>query len=36
MGIGTIVAGFLSLAILTFLYRDNPVYKMAEYLLVGV
>ena len=33
---GTIVAGILTLAILTFLYSDNPVYKMAETLLVGV
>jgi hypothetical protein len=36
MEIGTLVAGILTLAILTFLYRDNPVYKMAEYLLIGV
>jgi hypothetical protein len=33
---GTIVAGILTLAIFTFLYADNPVYKMAESLLVGV
>ncbi|MEW5993471.1 MAG: hypothetical protein AB1744_03650 [Candidatus Zixiibacteriota bacterium] len=33
---GTIIAGILTLAILTFLYRDNPVYKMAESLLIGV
>lgn len=36
MDISTIVAGILTLAILTFLYRDNPVYKMAESLLIGV
>ena len=36
MDIGTIIAGLLTLAILSFLYRDNPVYKFAEYLLVGV
>lgn len=36
MDIGTIVAGLLTIAILSFLYRDNPVYKMAEYLLIGV
>jgi hypothetical protein len=36
MAFGTIVAGILTLAVLSFLYRDNPVYKMAEYLLVGV
>ncbi|MBD3256870.1 hypothetical protein GF377_00460 [candidate division GN15 bacterium] len=32
----TIVAGILTLAIFTFLYRDNPIYKMAESLLIGV
>ena len=36
MDIGTIVAGLLTLAILTFLYKDNPVYKMAESILIGV
>ncbi|PWB69710.1 hypothetical protein C3F09_10105 [candidate division GN15 bacterium] len=36
MDFGTIIAGLLTLAILTFLYRDNPIYKLAEYLLVGV
>lgn len=36
MDIGTAVAGLLTLAILTFLYRDNPIYKMAESLLIGV
>ncbi|RME21578.1 MAG: hypothetical protein D6800_11925 [Candidatus Zixiibacteriota bacterium] len=36
MDIGTFVAGVLTLAILTFLYRDNPIYKMAESLLIGV
>jgi hypothetical protein len=36
MEIGTIIAGVLTLAILTFLYKDNPVYMMAEYLLIGV
>jgi len=34
--ISTIIAGVLTLAILTFLYRDNPIYKMAESLLIGV
>ena len=33
---GTFVAGILTIAILSFLYGDNPVYKMAETLLVGV
>jgi hypothetical protein len=36
MDFGTIIAGLLTLAILSFLYRDNPVYKFAEFLLVGV
>ena len=36
MDIGTIVAGLLTLAVLTFLYRDNPVYTMAEYLMISV
>ncbi len=36
MDINTLIAGLLTIAILTFLYRDNPVYKMAEHLLVGV
>jgi hypothetical protein len=33
---GIWVASILSLAIFSFLYRDNPVYKFAEHLLVGV
>ncbi|MCL5037933.1 MAG: hypothetical protein M1269_12605 [Chloroflexi bacterium] len=40
MGIGYIIgiwlAGFLTIAIFTFLYKDNPVYKFAEHLYVGV
>lgn len=36
MDIATIIAGLLTLAIFSFLYRDNPVYKMAESLLIGV
>ncbi|MDD3732868.1 MAG: hypothetical protein PHU88_10895 [candidate division Zixibacteria bacterium] len=36
MDAGTVIAGILTLAILTFLYRDNPVYKLAESLLIGV
>lgn len=36
MTFGTLIAGVLTLAILSFLYRDNPFYKAAEYLLVGV
>jgi len=30
------VAALLTLAILSFLYKDNPVYKFAEHLFVGV
>jgi len=30
------VAAFLTLCIYSFLYRDNPFYKFAEHLLVGV
>lgn len=36
MDIGSIIAGLLTLAILSFLYKDNPVYKAAESLLIGV
>jgi len=35
MDYGTTVAGVLTLAIFTFLYRDNPVYKVAESAVVG-
>ena len=34
--LGIWVASLFSLAIFSFLYRDNPVYKFAEHLLVGV
>ncbi len=34
--IGTGVAALLTLAIYSFLYADNPVYKFAEHLFVGV
>lgn len=36
MDVATLIAGLLTLAIFSFLYRDNPIYKMAESLLVGV
>ncbi|MFZ5980855.1 MAG: hypothetical protein ACOYVF_09520 [Candidatus Zixiibacteriota bacterium] len=36
MDVGTLIAGMLTLAVLTFLYRDNPIYKLAESLLIGV
>jgi len=36
MEIGTLIAAFLTLCIFSFLYRDNPFYKFAEHLLVGI
>ncbi len=36
MDIGILIAGILTLAIYSFLYKDNPVYKMAEHLLIGL
>ncbi|UCC43391.1 MAG: hypothetical protein JSU65_09610 [Candidatus Zixiibacteriota bacterium] len=36
MDFGTLIAGILTLAIFTFLYRDNPIYRAAESLLIGV
>ncbi len=34
--IGTWIAAGLTIAIFSFLYRDNPLYKFAEHLYVGV
>jgi hypothetical protein len=34
--IGLWVAALLTLAIFSFLYKDNPVYKLAEHIFVGV
>ncbi|MCS7257781.1 MAG: hypothetical protein NZ601_00190 [candidate division WOR-3 bacterium] len=34
--IGTWIAAGLTIAILSFLYKDNPLYKFAEHLYVGV
>jgi hypothetical protein len=34
--LGIWVAGILTLAIFSFLYKDNPFFKFAEHLLVGV
>ncbi len=34
--IGTWIAAFFTLAIFSFLYKDNPFYKFAEHLLVGI
>lgn len=36
MELGTLIAAILTLFIFSFLYRDNPFYKFAEYLLVGI
>jgi len=33
--IGTWVAAFLTLCVFSFLYKDNPFYKLAEHLFVG-
>ena len=35
-GFGTILAAGLTLALYSFLYKDNPVFKAAEHLYVGV
>ena len=35
-GLGVIVAAGLTLAIYSFLYRDNPFFKFAEHIFVGV
>jgi len=34
--LGVWIAAFLTLAIFSFLYKDNPVYKFAEHLFVGI
>jgi hypothetical protein len=34
--VGIWIAAFLTLAIYSFLYKDNPFYKLAEHLYVGV
>ncbi len=33
---GVWIAAFLTLGIFSFLYRDNPIYKLCEHLFVGV
>ncbi len=35
-GFGIWIASFLTLAIFSFMYKDNPFYKFAEHLFVGV
>jgi hypothetical protein len=34
--LGVWVAALLTLAIFSFLYRDNPVYKLAEHIFIGI
>jgi hypothetical protein len=36
MSIETLIAAILTLAIFSFLYKENPVYRAAEHILVGV
>lgn len=36
MELGTLTAGILTLAIYTFLYKDNPIYRIAESWLIGL
>jgi len=36
MTISTLIATFLTLCIFSFLYKDNPFYKLAEHILVGI
>ncbi len=33
---GIWIAAFLTLALFSFLYKDNPVYKLAEHIFVGI
>lgn len=33
---GTLAAGLVTIAIFSFLYRDNPLYRAAEHLLMGL
>lgn len=34
--VGVWISAFLTLAIFSFLYKDNPIYKFAEHLFIGV
>jgi hypothetical protein len=36
MEIGTLVAAISTIAIFSFLYRDNPLYRLAEHVLIGL
>jgi len=33
---GILLAGFLTLAIFSFLYKDNPIYRLAEHIFAGL
>ncbi len=35
-GVGTWIGAWLTIAIFSFLYKDNPVYKLAEHVFIGV
>ena len=35
-GFATWIAAFLTLAIMTFLYKDNPVFRLAENIFAGI
>jgi hypothetical protein len=35
-GVGIVVAAFLTLAMYSFLYKDNPLFKIAEHIFVGI
>ena len=35
-GIGTMISAALTIAIFSFLYKDNPLFKVAEHLYIGV
>jgi len=36
MDLGTLTAGILTIAVFTFLYKDNLLYRFAEHLLIGL
>lgn len=36
ISLGTLAAGLVTIAIFSFLYRDNPLYRAAEHLLMGL
>ena len=36
ISLGTLAAGIVTICIFSFLYRDNPLYRAAEHLLIGL